>query len=382
MLVVLALFLQKSYYLYKDEETIVQLATILKKSFTGKDYSNDEFLFINTSYDNQLINIYDETGFFPLGNRPITDRQKLTQLFKSIGEDPNYRFVICDIFFESPTKHDSALQKSALKLPDFYVSYLMTDSGTVYEPVIDLPGAIAYIDILDDVFTKFKMAWGPDKLSLPLKIHLDESNTEFEYGWIHKLDNGYVIDPFFLDLRINNYDLFEKEEYPLINLGEFLLLGKENIHELTKNRIIVIGDFIFSDNLETYIGEISGPLILLNAFLALENRDMVISWPFILYLIFCFYLVTLIIYNPDDFFEKFIRNNLKFTGLASNLTKGFIVVLLLSIISIFSYFIFRLHINILVISLYVYALDYGVMVMDKKRKDKKNETSHDAVDKN
>jgi hypothetical protein len=150
-----------------------------------------------------------------------------------------------------------------------------------------------------------------------------------------------------------------------------LLLGEENIRELTKNRIILIGDFIFSDNLETYIGEISGPLILLNAFLALENRDMVISWSFILYLIICFYLVTLIIYNPDDFFEKFIRNNLKFTGLASNLTKGFIVVFLLSVISILSYFIFRLHINILVISLYVYALDYGVMVMDKKRKDKK-----------
>jgi hypothetical protein len=103
---VLALFLQKSYYLYKDEETIVQLATILKKSFSGKDYNTDKFLFINTSYDNQLVEIYDETGFFPLGNRPITDRQKLTHLFNSIGVDPNYRFVICDIFFESETKYD------------------------------------------------------------------------------------------------------------------------------------------------------------------------------------------------------------------------------------------------------------------------------------
>ncbi len=360
-LLLVSLMLQESYFLYKDEEAIIQLGTIIKRSFTDyKKPDPNRFLFINTSYDNTLIDVFDETGIVPLGNRPITDRESLTKLFNTIGQNPNYQFVMCDIFFELPTPHDKSLAGSINNLHNFYASSLMSTEDSLMKPVVNVPTSLTVVEVFGDIFTKFKLNHGTSYPSMPLEHYLNQTGSHYVYKPLFPSLNGYnILDPFFLNLRITNYDLLVQQSYPLINLGELLLLGDEAIAELTKDRIIVIGDFLHNDNVETYIGNISGPLILTNAYLALENEDMIIKPGFLMFLLISFYLVNLIVFSPSDYLDRLIKR-FGVKTMFQNLFKGFTVLAIFYIMSVMSFILFNIHINILMISLYLGLADYAV----------------------
>ncbi len=369
LLLFVSLLLQESYFLYKDEEAIIQLGTIIKRTVVGYEKPDPErFLFINTSYDNTLTTVFDETGIIPLGNRPITDRAQLTTLFSFIEENPNYEFMMCDIYFEHPTTFDEVLAFEIRKLPNFYASSLMLEGDSVSKPVLDIPTSLTIVEVFGDIFTKFKLAHGKDKFAMPLQHYLEQNQGEYNYNNLFpKLNKNYILDPFFLNLRITNYDLLVQKSYPLINLGDLILLGEDAISDLTKDRIIVIGDFIHNDNVETYIGNISGPLILTNAYLALEHRDMIIRPIFLIFLFVCFYLVNFIVFSPSDYLDRKIAR-MRVAAVFKNLIKGFIVLFLFYLTSVLSFILFNIHINILLISLYLGLLDYIVRSRAKSRK--------------
>ncbi|XOV93205.1 MAG: hypothetical protein ACFHWX_00555 [Bacteroidota bacterium] len=373
-LVFVSLFIQESYFLYKDEAKIIQAGKLTKEFFSPYEHNSERFLFINTSYDNQLVNVYDETGFLTIGNRPITDRKKLIDIFSVLQKRPDYEFIICDIFFEQPQDVDADLENVIEKLPHFLASRLLSDSLTPIYPVIEVPSAIASVQVINDELTKFKLSYGDNNYTIPLAHYLKKNNIRYDHRTLFPRMNGHsLIDPFFLDLRITNFDLLIKKSYPLINLGELLALGEEAIYDLTKNRIIVLGDFIHHDNIETYLGQISGPLVLTNAYLALEEGDMVITWYFLIYMFICFLLITMGIFNPNDPLEQLIRK-LKLSVFLGNMTKGFFIILSLIAISFFSFIFFHLHVNILLISFYLYLIDY--LVRHRFRKIKKSKVKY------
>ena len=72
------------------------------------DYS--DALFVNVSYDKQLIEKKDEFGM-PVGNIDITDRTKLLALLNILDSTNLYRYIILDIRFEKglDSEMDSAL---------------------------------------------------------------------------------------------------------------------------------------------------------------------------------------------------------------------------------------------------------------------------------
>ena len=72
------------------------------------DYSDS--LFINVSYDKQLIEKKDEFGM-PVGNIDITDRTKLLALLNILDSTNQYRYIILDVRFEKglDSEMDSAL---------------------------------------------------------------------------------------------------------------------------------------------------------------------------------------------------------------------------------------------------------------------------------
>ncbi len=366
-LVFVSLLIQESYFLYKDEEKIIQAGKLIKEFIFPYAHNSERFLFINTSYDNQLIDVYDDTGLLVIGNRPITDRRKLIDLFSVLHQRPDYEFIICDIFFEQPHHADEDLEKVIQKLPDLLASRLLTDSLTPIDPIIQIPSAIASVQVINDNLTKFKLSYGKDDFTIPLAHYLEKNKISYDHRWLFPSMNGHLmIDPFFLDFRITNFDLFIKKNYPLINLGELLALGDEAIYDLTKNRIIVLGDYIHHDNIETYLGQMSGPLVLTNAYLALEEGDMIIKWYFLAYMFICFLLITMGIFNPNDPLEQLIRK-LNLSTFLSNMTKGFLILFSLTLISFFSFIFFHLHVNILLISFYLYLIDYLVRYTVKKR---------------
>ncbi|MEM7040713.1 MAG: hypothetical protein AAF570_27375, partial [Bacteroidota bacterium] len=103
-------FLMSTDYMHEDEAWMVKntaavLRTLLPEP--GKP-DRDEFAFINISHDLQLIERTDADGF-PGGNQAITDRHKLYRLFRAMNQAPNWKLMLCDIFFESPSPHDSLL---------------------------------------------------------------------------------------------------------------------------------------------------------------------------------------------------------------------------------------------------------------------------------
>jgi len=65
-----------------DEKFMIWFTSGIKLSYREMP-PPDQFAFINTAYDLQLINKTGQYGF-PVGNQAITDREKLARLFNVI----------------------------------------------------------------------------------------------------------------------------------------------------------------------------------------------------------------------------------------------------------------------------------------------------------
>ncbi|MEM7299340.1 MAG: hypothetical protein AAF391_13870, partial [Bacteroidota bacterium] len=102
LMIVLTLYLMKLPWLAGDEKFLIWSTSNVK--FASREIpSTEEYALINTSYDLQLIDRYDDFGF-PIGNQSVTDRQKLTQLLQIINESQNApKYIICDIHFVDST---------------------------------------------------------------------------------------------------------------------------------------------------------------------------------------------------------------------------------------------------------------------------------------
>ena len=78
----------------------------------------DDVLFINISYDKELVPVYDEYGM-PMGNIDVTDREKLWKLLCAAERNGSYKYILLDIFFEKGyrTEYDSLLFDKIASMP-------------------------------------------------------------------------------------------------------------------------------------------------------------------------------------------------------------------------------------------------------------------------
>ena len=366
-MIFLTLLLQQSLYLYKDESSIIQLTTFIKHALV-EDWKPDpsRVLFINTSYDNALAEEMDETGLFPIGNSPITDRQKLIDLIGVINQYPEHEFLILDIFFEKETPDDENLVNLLNNTPRNLSAHFLNNDDQRVTPRLNIPTAAVSVRVLNDQFTKFRLSHGSRELSLPLDAYIQRYKLTYTHGWlISKLDNKWLLNTFFLNYCVNTYDLLVSRDYPMINLGELLMLGEDNLRELISKRWVVVGDFVNNDNIETLFGTIPGPLLLYNVVMALERGDMTFGISYWLFLFVSFCGLSMIALNPKDVIGLSIEK-LKFATYIKRFIKAASFAFLLTIISVSSFLIFHIHINILLLSLYLYGLDYLIIRLAKK----------------
>ncbi|MEO1054898.1 MAG: hypothetical protein AAFX87_29965 [Bacteroidota bacterium] len=381
ILVFLSLLLQQQPYLYKDEELVIQFTKVLKKMTLKLEDKppSERFLFVNTSFDNQLIDKMDETGFFPMGNQVITDRSKLAQFFHLLARNPNHEYLICDIFFKDVSPHDSLLADVISQLPRTILPYHLNEANQRVLPIFKAKTGYATIETLDDIFLKYDLTKYDSLKSVPLVMFEELHDTSIKPGrFVSKMEDQYVLDYFILDFRIRNYDLVENQTYPLVNLGELLFLGEEAVNELTKDRIIVIGDFLFNDSVETLTGEMAGPLVLLNAFLALEAHDNHLQLGFVVFLIISFFLVSVLVFHPSDIIERLI-NKLSKKKWTRRSFIGLSYFTILILISITAYFAFQKHINIFFLTFYLFGLDMGVQYIGRRKAKRQAQSSVEPV---
>lgn len=196
--------------------------------------------------------------------------------------------------------------------------------------------------------------------TLPYQIYLDLGGDEIHsfaglYFFKGRLANKSIVLRYPIKIW-NKYVLNSSSkimaEPQYYNLGSDILDTDIDTSSLTKDKIVVIGDFSENDIHDTYIGKIAGPIINLNAFYALTNDNLSIPYTEIFFLLLLYFTISLFIMKEVSVnslfpFVKKIKSKtfdflLSFIGLSFSLSG----------ISLLWYTLFDLDINILIPSLY------------------------------
>lgn len=327
----------------------------------------EEFLFVNTSYSNDLIDKFDEAGF-PLGNQVITDRMQLALFTEALNRIDKHKWAIYDIYFGDESQYDDMFAPQIEALPRVVMSTTTDDKGAKLAPRFDNNSGLANVETLDDIFLKYRLIHNDSLKVVPLKVIEGILDVEVESdGQFLKQGDRWGLNYYIPDLRISQYKLTVTRGYPFINLSDVIYLDDETIESLVKDRIVIVGDFLANDNFETLVGEISGPLLLANLYLSLLNGEHLLSWQYFAFLIISFSLISLIVFLPDELFVL----KLKFKEMAV----GGSFIVYLAIVSVISYVSFNKAMNVFILSFYLIGLNYLIGLWWKRREKKSLENS-------
>jgi len=359
---VFSLYLLNLPYIYEDELRLIQITSAIKKFIISKEEKPDRkrFLFVNVAWEKQLIEKNDMDGF-PMGNQAITNRVVLADFFSRVNKKPNnHKYLICDISFVAPSVNDEKLQSEFDKMHNYTVSYHKDENGEPQNPIFNVSKSISdYTTFNVDKFIKFKLVQSDSLTTTPIKIYQDIYNKKIEKGLFYKLDNYYILNSFIVDFRIWSYDFSDNSsyKYDYINIGDFKFLPDSAFQKLLKDRIVVIGDFELNDIHETVYGDMSGPLILLNTFLAVEKGENRLSVYYLLFILFSFILINYYVFDVNIRFKEQFSHLIAKSPIYNEMLRFFLYLFYFSIISSISFFIFNIHISILLFSGYMSSLD-------------------------
>ncbi|EAY28116.1 hypothetical protein M23134_02226 [Microscilla marina ATCC 23134] len=357
-------------FVHGNEVPLIQGVTYFKNivlNLEDKPHHKD-LMFIDVAYDKQMIEKLDTNGF-PIGKQAITDRKKLAKFFKVLNRKPsNQKFVICDIFFADPATVDEcagdtasadvALRAELAKMKNIVLSYhFKEDKDSLDLPIFRAPPrGIADYATTNNTFLKFNLLYRDSIKSSPLVMYETLHKQSLKKGkWFYWLSGKRILKSFIVDFKVRNYDLFvSKNRYKVDNLDALLTLDDEDILAHVKDRIIVVGDFQ-SDKHETIYGETVGPLILLNTYLGLLNGDNVVTPMFLIFLFGCFFCLSMMIFYPANYLERWLKNTFENTQFKSAITLLSYMSLLI-VTSALSFFLFNIHLSILLLTIYLYVL--------------------------
>ena len=221
---------------------------------------------------------------------------------------------------------------------------------------------------------KFRLS-GPDTIkSLPLKMYEDISGKRFVQNGVFPLLDGYpCFNTIFIDFKLRYYELINRNAelmYNIVNLGDLLKMNDSVFYKAINNKIILIGDYYERDIHQTLFGKMSGTLILLNVFLTLQNRENLISAALVLLLFVCFFTISLELFSKKSLGERKYIAKYSQRKLGKFVLKYLSYVLYLTILSVATYFIFNIHLNILILAVYMKSVDSLIKFL-RLRKNKK-----------
>ncbi|NJL14423.1 MAG: CHASE2 domain-containing protein [Microscillaceae bacterium] len=449
----LTYFLLSIPYVLPDEFALVQYSSYVKNLLLGLEEKPDtnRFLFVNVAWDKVMVPKPDpDIPEHVIGEEPITDRQKLVAFLKILDKNPNYAFIVLDIYFKGSTPHDEELVKLLNKIPRVLVSYHRDENDKPDYPDLKIkPISLSDIEKVNEgKCLKFKLLHNDSLKTTPLLMYEHINKQAFsKWGNFHFLDGQPILNSFILDYRIRNFH-YVNQKYPKIHLGEWLQFAykiplqlemssseveaafaealsedslakpaqedtllievasdkdssanesptsdtssaalseidwealekaaaEENpqednteydlaaldsafVYPLLKDRIIFVGDFEDKDIHETIYGDTPGPIILLDAFLALENGDNALTVSFILFLLLSYWLITFLVlrYNSVQgaWLQKLLRR--KQANFFESMT---IYILYFGIISVVSFFLFNIHVGVLALAFYMFSFEW------------------------
>ena len=343
VLLVLTAFWMNTDYSYGDEKVLIQWSSIFKRVVLNidEDPPRDNFLFINLAYEKALIPTEDG-----LGAEVITDRAKLARFFEILKRNQEQvKFTVCDVFLKGQSENDSLLQQHVAGIPNLVFPTHQGEDGKPEQLDLNVPHAIADYRMASGGFLKFKLFQNDSVPTIPVYVLEKTTGRKIARESFYWEKDKPSLNSVIIDYQIRSHELFEQGEYPMVNLSELLILPEEVIvNEFLKNRIVLMGDFQ-GDTHDTIFGSTPGTLILLNVYLTLLNDHHLISWWWVLFMLAAYALFSRLMLFPENDQSKIRQIN--WVGpLLGSMTY-------LSLVSIISYLLFNIHIQVLILTLYM-----------------------------
>jgi hypothetical protein len=363
-------------YTYENESAIISWSSIIKNVVLGLEEkpAKNDFLLINTAYEKAFIPKLDEFGF-ELGKETITDRESLAAFFQKAAVKNHHQFIVCDVFLESPSEHDSLLLASVQATKNIRFPY-HREGGEFLSPTIPVPVAFSDYDTDFGSFLKYSYLQFDTCRSMALEMYTTMDKAEYNKRGILYTKNGDIaLNSFIIEFPIRQFDIFRDDTlgYNSMHLSNFLSLPDELAHETLKDKIVVVGDFLEADMHQTIYGTTAGPLIHLDAYLNLkQNRNNLPIWFFLYLLLFYALFSYTLLFSTSLFTVGWLKRmqESKWGGFIFDYLKYAFFLLLMSVVS---FLIFDVHLNVLVLSLYFSLAEYGIEFVNK-RLDRKTET--------
>ena len=315
-------------------------------------FNEQDYLFVNTTYDQEQITI--ETEFGDAGSIAITDRQMLAQFFERISFFGNrHRFILCDILFEHNSPNDSVLKERLSAVHKIIAPRDKESTGKDYKKlVVDVVSAPAEYITFEGLVSKIRLYSAKDRLKmLPLVMYEEVNDLRVHAGRLGLAYKGNNIPWSVYPRYFFNTETLKRREIRLKQLVDVLGMGDSSFYEkVLLDKIIILGDFN-KDRHYTFVGRMPGSLVLVNSYLTLEAGLHQLGWGWFLFSIAAFALLV--------YFELFDKKEKAYLK-SRSWRKLFIHLLGLSgkclLISLISGLLFGVHITIIPVIVYLELL--------------------------
>lgn len=245
------------------------------------------------------------------------------------------------------------------------IPFHTADSGTAEMPLPGVNRGLVDYNIIGGSFLKYSLIQSDSIPGLPLKMYQDISGADFKRKVLLSSMNGKLsFNTVIIDFKVRPFDIIEgksPDPYPFVNLGEFLSLPDTVIAETMKNRIVLIGDLRERDMHQTYIGSMPGIMILLNIYLMLKNSENIIHPLFLLILFVSYFLISVDVFSVKNISDRMFIKKIAVTRTGKFFVKFLGYVFYLSAVSVLIYMFYDIHINILLIAIYLKFTDSVLM---------------------
>lgn len=350
------IYFNLNWSLSKENDLLTLLNKIETKINSEDIEKKNDYLFINTAYDNSLIDV--ETEYGTPGNTVVTNREMLTELFQTLNQKGNnYKYILCDILFDISSITDTALENTLIKTKNIVfpsAAYNIEDENrpklifnikNAPAEYITYKGIVTKMHLVEN-FTGFK--------SLPLVMFEDISGRKIkDNGLFLHYKGNYIPRSIFPRYYVTKPKMKDR----VIALSTLLdMLSMEDnqfYNENIKNKILIIGN-LNEDIHNTSLRIMPGSLVLFNTYLSLYDGYHLIHWTWFIFILLGFgFLIHFSLFRKEN--QKVQKNKIVGEFLKQLASLAFLTILL----SFLSSLIFKVHITVLPVIIYIETIKFA-----------------------
>jgi len=368
---------------YDDEAFFLKWTSLAKKSVFGKDEkpSPNSVLYVDVSGNKSLVEtkdpIYEElTGYH---YNVITNRKDLSDFINFIGDyGKDISLLVLDISFEQNSPDDSLLQQSINDFPyPILGANKLLFKGGLAPQVIDIPTATGSYLSVDNQFMKYPLYLNDSFPTLPLAMLGKIDGALFKHNTFGPIVNGNIslANPI-IDFKIRPIDFrlnenLSDQNFSIFSLGTLLFewnfWDEADIRALLKDKLIIVGDYK-NDIHQTVFGNLPGPIVVHNAYLTLKDGGNLISWIWVLFFLLFFGWLTHRMVIDSERKKNVVSKGWLSSGVGKIIADSIDETIILVIATLISYFLFNIHVNILILLVYLKVINYGYSTFVLRKK--------------